>query len=90
MIVQPNYNLDDMDYGEMAAKIKLVAIDEIRHAEMFAGRIKELGGRTGHRKAGRRLPGRNCGYAVGHRTQPRGFVIGGGGEQGERYPPMPL
>lgn len=39
-----HYNLDDMDYGELAAKIKLVAIDEMRHAEMFAERIKELGG----------------------------------------------
>ncbi len=39
-----HYNLDDMDYGEMAAKIKLIAIDEMRHAEMFAERIKELGG----------------------------------------------
>jgi bacterioferritin len=33
-----------MDYGELAAKIKLIAIDEMRHAEMFAERIKELGG----------------------------------------------
>ena len=39
-----HYNLDDMDYGELAAKIKLVAIDEMRHAEAFAERIKELGG----------------------------------------------
>jgi bacterioferritin len=39
-----HYNLDGMDYGEMAAKIKLIAIDEMRHAEMFAERIKELGG----------------------------------------------
>ena len=39
-----HYNLDDMDYGEMAAKVKLIAIDEMRHAEMFAERIKELGG----------------------------------------------
>jgi rubrerythrin len=52
LIVQPNYNLDDMDYGEMAAKIKLVAIDEIRHAEMFAGRIKELGGEPVTEKQG--------------------------------------
>jgi len=37
-----HYNLDDMDYGDMAAKIKLIAIDEMRHAEMFAERIKEL------------------------------------------------
>jgi bacterioferritin len=39
-----HYNVDDMDYGELAAKIKLIAIDEMRHAEMFAERIKELGG----------------------------------------------
>ncbi|MFZ0241318.1 MAG: bacterioferritin [Desulfobacterales bacterium] len=39
-----HYNLDDMDLGDMAAKIKLIAIDEMRHAEMFAERIKELGG----------------------------------------------
>ena len=40
-----HYNLDDMDYGEMAAKVKLIAIDEMRHAEAFAERIKELGGK---------------------------------------------
>jgi bacterioferritin len=39
-----HYNLDDMDYGDFAAKIKLIAIDEMRHAEAFAERIKELGG----------------------------------------------
>lgn len=39
-----HYNLDDMDYGELAAQMKLIAIDEMRHAEMFAERIKELGG----------------------------------------------
>jgi len=39
-----HYNLDDMDYGDMAAKVKLIAIDEMRHAEIFADRIKELGG----------------------------------------------
>ena len=45
-----HYNLDDMDYGELAANIKLISIDEMRHAEMFAERIKELGGEpvTGH------------------------------------------
>ena len=37
-----HYKLDDMDYGELAGKIKLIAIDEMRHAEMFAERIKEL------------------------------------------------
>ena len=39
-----HYNLDDMDYGELAAKVKLIDIDEMRHAEMLAERIKELGG----------------------------------------------
>ena len=28
-----HYNLDNWDYGDMAAKIKLIAIDEMRHAE---------------------------------------------------------
>jgi bacterioferritin len=39
-----HYVLDDADYGELAAKIKLIAIDEMRHAEDFAERIKELDG----------------------------------------------
>lgn len=39
-----HYGLDDMDYGELAKNIKLVAIDEMRHAEQFAERIKELEG----------------------------------------------
>lgn len=39
-----HYNLDDLDYGDLAGKVKLIAIDEMRHAEMFAERIKELGG----------------------------------------------
>ena len=38
-----HYGLDDMDYGELAAKVKLIALDEMRHAEAFAERIKELG-----------------------------------------------
>lgn len=39
-----HYNLDNSDYGELAAKMKLIAIDEMRHAEAFAERIKEIGG----------------------------------------------
>jgi bacterioferritin len=39
-----HYNLDDKDYGELAAKLKLIALDEMRHAEMFAERVKEIGG----------------------------------------------
>jgi bacterioferritin len=27
-----HYNLDDMDYDDLAAKVKLIAIDEMRHA----------------------------------------------------------
>ena len=39
-----HYNLSDMDYGVLAANVKLIGLDEMRHAEMFAERIKELGG----------------------------------------------
>ena len=39
-----HYGLDDKDLGELAANMKLIAIDEMRHAEMFAERLKELGG----------------------------------------------
>ncbi|MBE0429312.1 MAG: bacterioferritin [Thermoleophilia bacterium] len=39
-----HYNLDAMDFGDMAKNVKLIAIDEMRHAEMFAERIGELGG----------------------------------------------
>ena len=48
-----HYNLDNMDYGEMAAKMKLIAIDEMRHAEMFAERIKELEGEPTTEPAGK-------------------------------------
>ena len=43
-----HYTLDDLDYGEFASKIKLISIDEMRHAEEFAERIKELGGEPCH------------------------------------------
>lgn len=46
-----HYNLDDKDYGELAANMKLIAIDEMRHAEAFAERIKELGGEPTTEKA---------------------------------------
>ena len=48
-----HYNLDDMDYGELAGKVKLIAIDEMRHAEMFAERIKELGGEPSTESGGK-------------------------------------
>jgi bacterioferritin len=47
-----HYNLDNMDYGDMAMKLKLVAIDEMRHSEMFADRVKELGGEPTAEPAG--------------------------------------
>ncbi|OVE75697.1 bacterioferritin [bacterium E08(2017)] len=39
-----HYKLDDSDYGELAGQVKLIAIDEMQHAEKFAERILELGG----------------------------------------------
>lgn len=39
-----HYTLDDLDMGELAKNVKLIAIDEMLHAEEFAERIKEIGG----------------------------------------------
>lgn len=39
-----HYSLDDADYGTIAGNMKLIAMDEMRHAEMLAERIYELGG----------------------------------------------
>lgn len=52
-----HYNLDNMDYGELAAKMKLIAIDEMRHAESFAERVKELGGEPTAEPAGKTQKG---------------------------------
>ena len=52
-----HYGLDDMDYGELAANLKLIALDEMRHAEEFAERVKELGGEPTTEKAGKVKPG---------------------------------
>jgi bacterioferritin len=52
-----HYNLDNMDYGELAGKVKLIAIDEMRHAEMFAERIKELDGEPTTDLAGKVVKG---------------------------------
>jgi bacterioferritin len=56
-----HYNLDNLDYGEMAAKVKLIAIDEMRHAEMFAERIKELGGEPTAEPGGKAEKGQDIG-----------------------------
>ncbi|MFA5189545.1 MAG: ferritin-like domain-containing protein [Verrucomicrobiia bacterium] len=39
-----HYELADSDYGQFAQQLKLIAIDEMRHAEMLAERILILGG----------------------------------------------
>lgn len=39
-----HYQLDNLDYGRLAKKMREIAIDEMRHAEMFAERIKDLDG----------------------------------------------
>ena len=54
-----HYNLDDMDYGELAANMKLIAIDEMRHCEMFAERHQELGGELLPKLPGRWSRGRS-------------------------------
>ena len=47
-----HYGMDDMDYGDLAKNLKLVALVEMRHAEGFAERVKELGGEPTADKAG--------------------------------------
>lgn len=54
-----HYALDDMDYGELAANMKLIAIDEMRHAEMFAERLKELGGDPTTERNGKLVKGQD-------------------------------
>lgn len=61
-----HYNLDDMDYGELAAKMKLIAIDEMRHAETFAERIKELGGEPTSAMDGKVVKGQEIGKIYTH------------------------
>ena len=54
-----HYNVDNMDYGDMAAKLKLIAVDEMRHAEMFADRIKELDGEPTTEPGEKAIPGQS-------------------------------
>ncbi|HOX39193.1 MAG TPA: bacterioferritin [Candidatus Brocadiia bacterium] len=39
-----HYELEDQDFGKPALMFKTIAIDEMRHAELFANRILFLGG----------------------------------------------
>lgn len=52
-----HYQLDDLDYGELAGNLKLIAIDEMRHAESLAERVKELGGDPTTELAGKVVKG---------------------------------
>ncbi len=52
-----HYNLGNWDYGDMAAKVKLIAIDEMRHAEKFADRVEELGGQPTTEAAAKSVKG---------------------------------
>ncbi len=54
-----HYGLDAMDLGELAAAIKLIAIDEMRHAEGFAERIKELDGEPTTERADKVITGQD-------------------------------
>lgn len=58
-----HYTLDDADYGELAKNIKLIAIDEMRHAEDLAERIKELGGEPTSDAAAKVTIGQDVGEA---------------------------
>ncbi len=39
-----HYVLDDADFGKLASAAKKIAIEEMKHAEKFAERVKELDG----------------------------------------------
>jgi bacterioferritin len=39
-----HYGLDDDDYSQLASAVKKIAIDEMKHAEAFAERIKDIDG----------------------------------------------
>lgn len=47
-----HYIMDQLDYGKLCAMLKLIAIDEMRHAEMLAERIEALGGKADCTSAG--------------------------------------
>lgn len=47
-----HYILDELDYGQLCAYVKLISVDEMRHANDFAMRIEVLGGLPTCEKAG--------------------------------------
>lgn len=55
--MQHHYRLEDLEYSELAEAMKDIAIQEMRHAEYFAQRILELGGKPVNADAGLPLDG---------------------------------
>lgn len=47
-----HYTLEDLNYGTLSDAVRQIAIEEMRHAEALAERIKELGGEPESRLAG--------------------------------------
>ena len=47
-----HYILSELDYGQLCAYVKLISVDEMRHAQRFAERIDTLGGAPTCDKAG--------------------------------------
>ena len=52
-----HYTLDDEDYGELASKMRSISIDEMRHAEWLAERIKDLDGEPSSKMDGTVMKG---------------------------------
>ena len=48
-----HYELEDQDFGKLALPLKMIAIEEMRHAEMLAERILFLGGTPTSAPAGK-------------------------------------
>lgn len=53
--MEQHYTLSDRDYGAFAGAVKRIAIAEMRHAENFAERIKELEGEPVTTPAGKTI-----------------------------------
>lgn len=44
LYMQQHYRLDDDNYTVLASNMRKIAIDEMKHAEAFAERIRDIGG----------------------------------------------
>ena len=61
--MQQHYTLADDDYGVLATNMKKIAIDEMRHAEDFAERIKDINGEPTAEHAQKTVRGQDV-YAI--------------------------